>query len=414
MEIIDTTLREGLQSPLWDDYGKYYPSTEEKVEIFTALVRYGVRYFEVFSPAISSREKEDLGEIIARKERLTKETKCPIFIFVHSRCHPKDIEEALQFKIDGLNFYIGTSAVSQKFNHSKRLKEIIAAVKPMLSGLRKNYPGLQLRFSGEDAFRTADQELFLIYDKLSDVVDRFGLPDTVGTATPEEVGKRIALFKNRYSQIFLEGHFHNDRGLALANSLAAIEANIDFVQTSILGFGERSGITSLTALLFNLFLQGEKLTGFDLSASYSLNVLLAGVMKMQVPAAEPISLTNRTHSAGVHTQAVLKNSAVYEGHPWEKFGVTEQRLLLGQLSGRHIIHYFLTEILNFVGVTKEMVEELTPEFKKRAAKLPKGETPRQLLEKIAMEYGLAKKEKPATHFEKLNGDGSVDKREVDR
>lgn len=410
MEIIDTTLREGLQSPLWDDYGKYYPSTEEKVEIFTALVRYGVRYFEIFSPAVSTREKEDLGEIIACKEKLVKETKSPIFIFIHSRCHPKDIEEALRFKIDGLNFYIGTSTISQKFNHSKKLKEIIATVKPMLSGLRKNYPRLQLRFSGEDAFRTADQELFLIYDKLSGVVDRFGLPDTVGTATPEEVRKRIALFKNRYPRIFFEGHFHNDRGLALANSLAAIETKIDFIQTSILGLGERSGITSLTALLFNLFLQGKKLTDFDLSASYSLNVLLAGIMKMQVPAAEPISLTNRTHSAGVHTQAVLRNKAVYEGHPWAKFGVTEQRLLLGPLSGKHIIHYFLTEILNFVGITEEIVEQLTPEFKKRAVKLPKGKTPRQLLEKIATEYGLVRKEKLATHFEKLNGNGSVDKR----
>ena len=128
------------------------------------------------------------------------------------------------------------------------------------------------------------------------------MPDTVGVATPEQVTARIRACRERYPGVALEGHFHADRGYGLANAVAAVCAGMPYLNTTVLGIGERSGITSLTGLLFNLYLEGEydRLEGYHLRGSYPLNMLLADKMRMLVPASEPVSLTNRTHTAGVH------------------------------------------------------------------------------------------------------------------
>jgi len=403
IEFIDTTLREGLQSPLWNDYGKFYITTEDKLEIVEKLIRYGVKFIEVFSPAVGEREASDLRQIIGKKETVCKELNKKVFLLVHVRCHPKDIKAALRYPIDGLNFYIGTSSFSQKFNHGKNLKQIVKITKPLIREVRKRHPQLLLRFGGEDAFRTPLKDLFTVYDSLAGLVDRFSLPDTVGIASPEEVKERVSEFKKRYPKVGLEGHFHNERGLSLINALTAIEAGMGFINTSILGLGERSGITSLTALVFNLYLKDPKLVkDLDLSSSYALNVFLAKIMNMHVPSAEPISLTNRTHSAGVHTQAVLKNSTTYEAHFLRRFGVTQRRVLLGPLSGRYVVGYFLTEVLKFVVEDERIIEEITGEFKKRAVEADGKKTPSKILEQLALEYCLPQRLEPQTHIEKLD------------
>ncbi|MCL5091165.1 MAG: LeuA family protein [Patescibacteria group bacterium] len=410
LEIIDTTLRDGLQSPLWNDFEKFYPNLEEKLAIFEALVRYGVRFIEVFSPVVSQREGEDLAAMIAKRDELRQELKTEIFILVHVRCHPKDVEAALKYPVDTANFYFGISPEAREFNHGKALKEMIAVALPLIKAVRQSNPNLFLRFSGEDAFRTKEKDLFKVYDQLAPWVDRFGIPDTVGIATPETVAKRVKLLQKRYPKVALEGHFHNDRGLALINTLTAIKSGMTYINTSILGLAERSGITSLTALLFNLYLDhpelapyenGTGLEGFDLFSSYSLNVLMASMMKMQVPAIEPVSLTNRTHAAGVHTNAVLKNPSVYEGYHLENFGVTERRLLLGPLSGKHVIQYYLTEVLNYSAVSEEMAENITKKFKMAATNLKGKEAPTLLLEKIARKSGLQKRDKLQNQVEDL-------------
>lgn len=403
LEIVDTTLRDGLQSPLWDDLEKFYPNTKEKLVIAEALMRYGVRFIEVFSPVVSRREGDDLMAIIAKRDQLRRELNQPFFVLAHVRCHPTDVELALQAGVDGLNFYFGTSEQSMSFNHGKSLKEMIKIIRPLIADVRKNYPSLLIRFSGEDAFRTSLNDLCRVFDSVVDLVDCLGIPDTVGTATPELVEGKVSLLRKRYPQTSLEGHFHNDRGFALINALTAVRAGMNFIDTAVLGLAERSGITSLTALLFNLYLENPKLLeSFDLASSYSLNVLVAGIMKMQVPSTEPISLTNRTHSAGVHTGAVLKNPSVYEGHLLEQFGVTERRLLLGPLSGKHIIRYYLTEVMNFLGVTDETAETIAAEFKNRSGNLKKRQTPTLVLEEIAREFKLTRKDKPVSHVEILS------------
>jgi len=401
-EIIDTSLREGLQSPLFDDIGKYNLSPGERVDLGLGLMRYGVRFLEVFSPVVNEKEEGNLSLLIKGRDNFCKETETPVFILAHARCHPSDVELAIKAGVDGLNLYMGTSEESQNFGHGKKIDEIIKTVRPLIQDLRKNYPNLLLRFSGEDAFRTPIEDLCEVYDSVVDLIDRLGTPDTVGTATPAQVEARVTALRKRYPHVPLEGHFHNDRGYALINAVTAVKAGMQYIQTSVLGIGERSGITSLTGLLCNLYLEDPNIIdGFHLEQSYSLNVFLSSILGIQVPTTEPVSLTNRTHSAGPHTSAVIKNSSAYEGHDLSIFGVNERRLLLGPLSGRHIIKYYLTNVLNFVDVTDEIANEIAAEFKQRTGEIHNGKTPTRFLEEIAATRKLAKLSKPVSHQENL-------------
>lgn len=402
-EIIDTTLREGLQSPLLDDVGKYNLSSEERNDLALSLMKYGVRFLEVFSPMVNEKEEDNLALLIKERNIFYQKTKQPVFILAHVRCHPLDIEKAISAGVDGLNFYIGTSEESQNFSHGKKIKEIIKMVRPLLEDIRKKHPNLLLRFSGEDAFRTSIKDLYEVYDSVVDLIDRLGTPDTVGVATPKEVEQRVIALRERYPNIPLEGHFHNDRGYSLINAVTAVKAGMQYIQTSVLGIGERSGISSLTGLLCNLYLENPKLIkNFHLEQSYSLNVFLASILGIQVSTTEPVSLTNRTHSAGPHTSAVINNPSAYEGNDLSTFGVNENRLLLGPLSGRHIVKYYLTHVLNFMEVSEEIANEIALEFKKRTGEIKNSKTPTQLLEKIAVNRKLARLSKPVSHKERLD------------
>ena len=122
----------------------------------------------------------------------------------------------------------------------------------------------------------------------------------------------------------------------------------------------------MTALLFNLYLDREydKVEGYNLRGSYPINVLAADKLRMLVPSKEPVSLTNRTHTAGVHQNAVLHNSSVYEAHPFDLFGVSESEILLGPLSGWNIVHYFLKEI-RYYQIDEATAKEIAKVFKER-------------------------------------------------
>jgi len=384
LEIIDTTLREGQQTSLLHDHHKYFFTQSDKVELVRALILYGVKFIEIFAPVVSTQEAQDFQAIKAARDELVTQ-KGYTFLLAHVRCHPRDVETALAAGFDGLNFYIGTSPQARAFNHGKDLDEIVAQTRPMLEDLRHNHPNLILRFSGEDAFRTRLEDLFRVYDPLAAFVDRLGMPDTVGVATPAQVAQRVQALHQRYPHVPLEGHFHDDRGMAVVNALEAVRGGVQYIQTTLLGIGERSGITSMTALLFNLFLDGyyDHLEGYHLRGSYPINVLAADKLKMLVTPKEPVSLTNRTHSAGVHAGAILNDASTYEAHPLDLFGVSERDILLGPLSGWNIIHYFLREI-HYFQVDESTAREITARFKERVYQLD-GQSPAELLLQIATE-----------------------------
>jgi homocitrate synthase len=151
-----------------------------------------------------------------------------------------------------------------------------------------------------------------------------------------------------------------------------------------LGIGERSGITSMTSLIFNLFIDGQYdyLEGYTLRSSYPINVTMADKLKTLVPPKEPVSLTNRTHTAGVHQGAVLNDSVSYEAHPLDLFGVSEQDILLGPLSGWNVVHYFLKEI-NYFNIDEDTARQVTAHFKNNIAQLDGNISASELLLHIA-------------------------------
>lgn len=395
LEIVDTTLREGSQTSLLHDHYKYFFSQTDKMEIVRALIIYGVKFIELFAPIVSPKERDDLAAIQSVRDELITQ-KGYTFLLAHVRCHPDDVASAIEAGFDGLNFYIGTSVHARNSSHGKNLDEIIRRVRPLIEQVRRDYPHLILRFSGEDAFRTREAALFRVYDEIAPLVHRLGTPDTVGVATPAAVVRRVQVLRQRYPQTDLEGHFHDDRGFALANSLEAAKNGMRYMNTTLLGIGERSGITSMTALLFNLFIDQEydRLEGYHLRGSYPINVVLASKLHKLVQSKEPVSLTNRTHTAGVHQKAVLNDAATYEAHPLDQFGVTESEILLGPLSGWNVIYYFLKEIRYFQ-VDEPTAKEISSVFKERVYSIGPDESPAQILIDIAeKEFKLSRLEIP--------------------
>jgi homocitrate synthase len=125
-------------------------------------------------------------------------------------------------------------------------------------------------------------------------------------------------------------------------------------------------------------------------------VLAADKLKMLVPSKEPVSLTNRTHTAGVHQSAILNDASAYEAHPLDLFGVTEAEMLLGPLSGWNAVHYFLKEI-RYYQIDEATAKDIAAAFKERVYQLAPDVSPEQVLINIAeKEFGLARLELPET------------------
>lgn len=392
LEIVDTSLREGQQTSLLHDHYKYYFTTQDKEDLLRSLILYGVKFVELFAPNVSAREADDFQALRQVRDDLVVQ-KGYTFLLAHVRCHPADVEAAIKAGFDGLNVYIGTSPQSRAFNHGKSADEIVKSACALLEDVRRNHPGLVLRFSGEDAFRTPLDTLFRVYDPLVEYVDRLGMPDTVGVATPAVVTQRVQAFRQRYPRTALELHFHDDRNLALVNTLEALLAGAQYVNTTLLGIGERSGITSMTSLLFNLFIDQryDYLDGYSLRGSYPINVTMADKLRTLVPPKEPVSLTNRTHTAGVHQGAILRDSTTYEAHPLDLFGVSEQDILLGPLSGWNVVHYFLREI-NYFDLDEDTARKVTAHFKDSVGQLNGDISAADLLLRIAgQEFHLEKR-----------------------
>ena len=400
LEIIDTTMREGAQSSLLHDYGKFFFSQEDKVELVRALILFGVKFIELFAPTVSPQERNDLAAIQETRDVMVAQ-KGYTFLLAHVRCHPEDVASAIEAGFDGLNLFFGTSRHACRHSHGKDLEAIVHDARSLIEQARRDYPHLILRFSGEDAFRTPERDLFRVYDEIAPLVDRVGIPDTVGVATPAVIRERLRGLQGRYPNQEWEGHFHDDRGFALVNTLEAVKTGMRYLDTTILGIGERSGITSMTALLFNLFIdrQFKLLEGYHLCESYPINVLLAAKLNMLVSEKEPVSLTNRTHTAGIHQKAVLNSTITYEAHPLDQFGVTESEILLGPLSGWNVIYYFLKEIKYFK-IEPAKAKAIAKVFKQRLYELGRGAAPSQILMKIAEEeFGLQQLAIPSTYLD---------------
>ncbi len=323
VSIIESTLREGEQF-----VGANY-TPEQKEEIAYALDDFGVDYIELTSPSASPQSEADCRRIASLKLKAK--------VLTHTRCHMDDAKRAVDTGVDGVDVLFGTSSYLRRFSHGKEIPEIIEAALQVVSYIKSQ--GCEVRFSSEDSFRSESDDLLAVYQAVDQLgIDRVGLADTVGVATPHQVYDMVT-FLRQHVRADIEFHGHNDTGCAIANSFAALEAGATHVDTSVLGIGERNGITPLGGLVARLYTVDRSLVSkYRLPALRDLEHLVAGIVGIDIPFNNYITgITAFTHKAGVHAKAVLNNPETYEILDPVDFGLTRYVSIAHRLTGWNAI-----------------------------------------------------------------------------
>jgi homocitrate synthase len=324
--LLDTTLREGEQFT-----GAYF-SLEQRLTIARMLDALGVAAIEVPSPLASPETRHAVEELCSLGLRA--------HIIAHVRCVEADVKAALETPIFGINLFYGASKELRSYSHGRRVDQIIAEAVPLIRRIRE--AGRYVRFSAEDAFRSDLVDLLTIFDAAVDAgVQRIGLPDTVGIATPRQVERLVQLCAARYPDVGIEFHGHNDTGCAIANTVAALEAGADCLDVTVLGIGERNGIASLSGLIAQLYIHHpELLADYDLTQLAPLDQYVAQCLNLTIPFNMPITALGAfTHRAGVHTKAILQNPRAYEVLDPDDFGLARQIDLGSRFTGRHAVSH---------------------------------------------------------------------------
>jgi 2-isopropylmalate synthase len=328
--IFDTTLRDGEQSP------GASMNLVEKMEVAHALVELGVDVIEAGFPIASPGDFEAVREI-ARAVR-------GAVICGLARCRDADIDRAWEAvrhaERPRIHVFLATSAIHREHKLKMDKEDII---RHAVAGVRRAVgycPNVE--FSPEDASRTeADFLCEVVEAAIAAGATTVNIPDTVGYATPFQMSNVIRTLRNRVPNIdkaVISVHCHNDLGMAVANSLAAVEAGAGQIECTMNGLGERAGNCSLEEVVMALrtrhdFFRAE--TGVNTRRLVPTSRLVAGITGIQVQRNKAIVGQNAfAHEAGIHQDGMLKERTTYEiMHP-EDVGFTMSDLVLGKHSGR--------------------------------------------------------------------------------
>lgn len=349
--ILDSTLREGEQ------FAGAYFTLEQRLTIVRLLDAVGVALIEVPSPIASPETRGAIQAICEAGLRAR--------IVAHVRCVEADVQAALATSVYGLNLFYGTSTELRSYSHGRRIDQVIADAVPLIRSIRA--AGRYVRFSAEDAFRSDLVDLLTVFDAAVEAgVQRIGLPDTVGIATPRQVEQLVRLCAARYPDVGIEFHGHNDTGCAIANTVAALESGADCLDVTVLGIGERNGIASLSGLVSQLYSHHpELLAEYDLTRLAELDQYVAQCLNLTIPFNIPITAPGAfTHRAGVHTRAILQNPRAYEALDPGDFGLERQIDIGSRFTGRHAVAH-RAAILGF-RLSNEEIANLTGALKARA------------------------------------------------
>jgi len=350
MAIVDSTLREGEQ------FAGAEFTTEQKLDIIAALDELGVEYIEMTSPAASPRSEADLRAAVAARPRAR--------VLTHTRCSIEDADRALAAGVDGVNVLFATSDILRRASHGRSLDEVVDIACRVVDHVRR--AGREIRFSCEDAFRSDREELLAVYAAVDACgPDRVGIADTVGVATPREVEALVGAVRAVVSG-GIEFHAHNDTGCAVANALAALEAGATHIDTTVLGIGERNGITSLSGLIARVgTVSPERVEPYRLDLLPQLDARVAGILGIGIPFNAPITGAFAfTHKAGMHSNAVLRDPRSYEVLQPELYGLERQILIGHRLVGRHAIRDRAGSL--GLDLDEEQIAAITAEIKRRA------------------------------------------------
>jgi len=353
--IIDSTLREGEQF-----VGANF-STAQKLRIARLLDEFGVEYIELTSPMASPQSLADC-EAVAKLGLKAK-------ILTHTRCTIEDAKVAVGTGVDGVDVVIGTSPMLRQYSHGKSIQQITDAAIEVVSFVKSQ--GLEVRFSSEDSFRSDAKDLYHIYSAVDQAgVDRVGFADTVGVGTPTQVHQLVSILRQVvYADI--EFHSHNDTGCAIANSFAALDAGATHIDTSILGIGERNGITPLGGFVARMYSLDRDLvkSKYKLPMLRELDRMVAEMVGISVPFNNYITgITAFTHKAGIHAKAVLNKPETYEILDPQDFGMTRYISIAHRLTGWNAVKDRSEQL--GLSLTDKEVKQITAHIKALADARP--------------------------------------------
>lgn len=320
--IIESTLREGEQ------FSTATFSPAQKLEIARLLDEFGVEMLEMTSPSASPQSEADIRAVVNAGLNAR--------ILTHIRCNREDALRALDTGVQGLDIVIGTSPQLMQHSHGKSIAQIVDLASEVISFVRQQSPDIILRFSTEDTFRSREADLLRVFLAVADLgmVNRLGVADTVGVATPNQVYSMVHQLV-RLTGLDVEFHGHNDSGCAIANACAALEAGATHIDTTILGIGERNGITPLGGLVARLYtLNRAYVTKYNLTLLPQLDQMMADICAIAIPFSNYITGSSAfIHKAGIHAKAVLADPTTYEILKPEDFGLTREIAIGHRLTG---------------------------------------------------------------------------------
>ncbi len=341
IRIFDTTLRDGEQSPGCS------MNMSEKLEVANALVELGVDIIEAGFPIASP---DDFKAVKTIAEQLgDRTTICGL-----ARCRAEDIDrawEALKHaQKSRIHVFLATSAIHMQYKLKMAEEEIVRRTAEMVGHARDYCDNIE--FSPEDASRTdLDFLCKVVETAITAGATTVNIPDTVGYATPSHYYNMIRTLKTQVpniDQAVISTHCHNDLGLAVANSLAAVEAGARQVECTMNGLGERAGNAALEEIVMAIKTRSDYYnvkTNIKTPRLVPVSRLVASVTGMKVQRNKAIVGQNAfAHEAGIHQHGMLQERTTYEIMRPEDVGFLGTNLVLGKHSGRHAFQDRLTSL----------------------------------------------------------------------
>ncbi len=361
--IFDTTLRDGEQAP-----GNSM-NTEEKIKIAVQLEKMGVDVIEAGFPISSPG---DFEAVQAVGNAVTN----PIVAGL-CRANEKDISvgwDALKVaNHPRIHTFIATSDIHMKYKLKKSPEEVLQIAVNSVKFARNLCEDIE--FSAEDATRTDLDFLCKVVEEVIKAgASTVNIPDTVGYTVPMEYEKIISTIMNKVPNVdkaAISVHCHNDLGLAVANSLAAVKAGASQIECTINGIGERAGNCSLEEVVMALNVRKDIFDdvecGVHTQEIYRSSKLLTSITGVEVQPNKAVVGKNAfAHEAGIHQDGVLKERTTYEIMTPQSVGVPENKLVLGKHSGRHALVQRIKDLGYDLG--KEEIERVYLKFKELADK----------------------------------------------
>lgn len=331
--IFDTTLRDGEQSPGCSMY------LEEKISMARQLEKLGVDVIEAGFPFAS---EGDFASVAAVAEACRDTVVAGL-----CRTVPSDIERAAEALKNAasprIHTFVATSDIHLEYKLKKTRAEVIEMTARAVSKAREYVDDVE--FSAEDATRSDVDFLCQVFETAVECgATTLNVPDTVGYTLPGEFAELVKAVKERVVRdrdVKISVHCHNDLGLAVANSIAAIDAGASQVECTINGIGERAGNASLEELIMIMAVRGDRMPyrhNIDTTQLYPSSQLLSSIVSFGVQPNKAIVGRNAfAHEAGIHQHGVLSNPLCYEIMTPESVGVPRNSIVLGKHSGRHAL-----------------------------------------------------------------------------